>query len=159
MSAAAAFGRPLSSSLPTPPLAAADDDADSWPARRRSLLAQRRELAPDDGVVVQRVALDRDAVAIAFEVVQLHELAGDQVLDEQREAARLRFAPERLLDVERDPAAVDDKVAGFAAGLGGDVVFTPRAARGHASALPAFQRLLHHGSGFGHCRTDEDALL
>src|SRR3546814_11239891 len=74
MSAAAAFGRPLSFSLPTPPLAAADDDADSWPARRRSLLAQRRELAPDDGVVVQRVALDRDAVAIAFEGVQLHEL-------------------------------------------------------------------------------------
>src|SRR3546814_19370559 len=100
MSAAAAFGRPLSFSLPTPPLAAADDDADSWPARRRSLLAQRRELAPDDGVVLQRVALDRDAVAIAFEVVQLHELAGDQVLDEQREAARIRFAQERLLDVE-----------------------------------------------------------
>src|SRR3546814_3752339 len=67
MSAAAAFGRPLSFSLPTPPLAAADDDADSWPARRRSLLAQRRELAPDDGVVVQRVALDRDAVAIRSE--------------------------------------------------------------------------------------------
>src|SRR3546814_11867039 len=84
MSAAAAFGRPLSFSLPTPPLAAADDDADSWPARRRSLLAQRRELAPDAGVVVQRVALDRDAVAIAVEVVQLHELAGDQVLDEKQ---------------------------------------------------------------------------
>src|SRR3546814_1668004 len=109
MSAAAAFGRPLSFPLPTPPLAAADDDADSWPARRRSLLPQRRQLAADDGVVVQRVALDRDAVAVAFEVVQLHELAGDQVLDEQREAARIRFAQERLLDVERDPAAVDDE--------------------------------------------------
>src|SRR3546814_21093906 len=108
MSAAAAFGRPLSVALPTPPLAAADDDADSWPARRRSLLAQRRELAPDDGVVVQRVALDRDAVAIAFEVVQLHALAGDQVLADQREAARIRFAKERLLDVECHPTPLND---------------------------------------------------
>src|SRR3546814_5017177 len=70
------------------------------PARRRSLLPQRRQLAADDGVVVQRVALDRDAVAVAFEVVQLHELAGDQVLDEQREAARIRFAQERPLRSE-----------------------------------------------------------
>src|SRR3546814_4283570 len=90
MSAAAAFGRPLSSPLPTPPLAAADDDADSWPARRRSLLAQRRQLATDDGVVVQRVALDRDAVAVAFEVVQLHEFAGDQVLRSEEHTSELQ---------------------------------------------------------------------
>src|SRR3546814_1830470 len=86
-------------------------------------------------LVVQRVALDRDAVAIAFEVVQLHELAGDQVLDEQREAARIRFAQERLLDVERDPAAVDDQVEGFAEGLGGDVVVAQRGDRGQAGEL------------------------
>src|SRR3546814_2090386 len=135
MSAAAAFGRPLSSPLPTPPLAAADDDADSWPARRRSLLAQRRQLATDDGVVVQRVALDRYAVAVAFEVVQLHEFAGDQVLDEQREAARIRFAEEGFLDVDRDPAAVDDEVEGFAEGVGRDVVVTERRVRGQAGEL------------------------
>src|SRR3546814_1794896 len=92
------------------------------------------------GVVVQRVALDRDAVAVAFEVVQLHELAGDQVLDEQREAARIRFAQERLLDVERDPAAVDDEVEGFAEGVGGNVVVTERGDRGQAGELPAFER-------------------
>src|SRR3546814_13482382 len=109
MSAAAAFGRPLSFPLPTPPLAAADDDADSWPARRRSLLPQRRQLAADDGVVVQRVALDRDAVAVAFAVVQLHELAGDQVLDEHREAARIRFAQDRILDVEIGNASVRER--------------------------------------------------
>src|SRR3546814_13306566 len=107
MSAAAAFGRPLSSPLPTPPLAAADDDADSWPARRRSLLAQRRLLATDDGVVVQRVALDRDAVAVAFELVQLPEFAGDQVHTELQDAASNRFAHVRFSECERIPRAVD----------------------------------------------------
>src|SRR3546814_12799208 len=56
----------------------------------------------------------------------------------------------RLLDVERDPAAVDDQVEGFAEGLGGDVVVAQRGDRGQAGELPAFERLLQRGVGFGH---------
>src|SRR5690606_40320883 len=66
--------------------------------------------------ILQRVALDRDPVAVALQVVELHELARHQPLDEHCQAAGVGFAEEGLLDVERDPAAVGDQVEGAVEG-------------------------------------------
>ena len=97
--------------------------------------------AAGNAEVVERLAVDRQPVPVPFHVIDVEVLAQDQGLDEAGEAARVAVIEERLLDVERDPAAILNKVERLGEHAHGNIAEAKRRHRDEAVEAPALQIL------------------